>query len=314
MRRCGAWGSPPRDTSSLRSLGSKLECLSVLWLTTIENGNRERAVARGLRGRLIAGPTVIALRNRSASCDAPIPRKDRPNGDIIPSEESATLWLWAWPELLGWRRTINWLFSPVVGNTDYPGDVWGLDSAGSLLIVETKLARNANGPDPFADFVPYARRGRASELRNRWLRLVALEDQFMRDYSARLAPGHCPVGTHRGVLPYSRHRDAVWRWHQLFEQRIAPRFRDRGYHRGVLRSFRVREAAGNPPPTFVGLLATTHDGVADLSPRGRYAMDALTRIVGARRVFLRTIRAVRVGGRRLRISSWTPELGVPTAG
>src|SRR3990167_6071043 len=91
---------------------------------------------------------------RSVRCDAPpIARVGRRAGDILPSEESASFLLWAWPDLLGWPRQINWLFSPVVGKHKYPGDLWGLDSQGGLLIVETKFDRTRARQDPFADFI-----------------------------------------------------------------------------------------------------------------------------------------------------------------
>lgn len=60
------------------------------------------------------------LSRRSARCAKPIPKKDVIGGDLIPNEESASLWMWAWPRLLGWTKTINWLFSPVTGKARYP--------------------------------------------------------------------------------------------------------------------------------------------------------------------------------------------------
>jgi hypothetical protein len=54
-------------------------------------------------------------------------------------EEEGTLMLWAWPELLGWKKDIEWLFSPVIGQT-WPGDLWGVDESGALILVETKRA------------------------------------------------------------------------------------------------------------------------------------------------------------------------------
>jgi len=55
-------------------------------------------------------------------------------------EEYAALWLWAYPQLLEWSQQIKWLFSPVTGKDKYPGDLWGMDDMGNLILVETKLA------------------------------------------------------------------------------------------------------------------------------------------------------------------------------
>src|SRR4051812_25154622 len=72
-------------------------------------------------------------------------------------EETASFWLFLWPDLLGWPRNITWLFSPVTGKTRYPGDLWGIDETGHLVVVETKLFQRATAPDPFEDFVAYER-------------------------------------------------------------------------------------------------------------------------------------------------------------
>src|SRR5438046_1174944 len=72
-------------------------------------------------------------------------------------EEEAAVWLWylaaAWPSqpaLPGWPCSIEWIFSPVTGNKQWPGDVWGVDERGELVIVEGKMGDRR---DPFEDFV-----------------------------------------------------------------------------------------------------------------------------------------------------------------
>jgi len=52
-------------------------------------------------------------------------------------EEEGSLWLWALPKLLLWDRPVRWLFS-FVSSEKREGDLWGLDEAGNLLIVEAK--------------------------------------------------------------------------------------------------------------------------------------------------------------------------------
>ena len=139
---------------------------------------------------------MIRLPPQSARCAVPIPRAGAHGGGLLPSEESASFLLWAWPRLLGWPRTINWLFSPVTGKDSYPGDLWGLDSRGELLIVETKLDRKGATQDPFEDFVAYCRqpanekRWRADHLRRRWERLAS--DRSSRDSRRRGRPPFAP--------------------------------------------------------------------------------------------------------------------------
>jgi len=67
-------------------------------------------------------------------------------------EHAGTFWLWADPGLLSWRFEIRWLFSPVNTGARRPGDLWGVDSKGNLLIVENKLQGRG---DPFQDFIGF---------------------------------------------------------------------------------------------------------------------------------------------------------------
>lgn len=260
---------------------------------------------------------MIMLPSQVAHCAPPIPRNDRPHGELIPSEESASLWLWAWPRLLGWPRSLHWLFSPVVGNKRYPGDLWGIDSWGNLLIVETKLARTQGGQDPFADFVPYSTSKEAkqlwqtAELNERWTRLVADERFFLKGHFRTISIQRPLRGTYPGVLPYSRHRDAVWRWQALYRTKISPQFASYRYDRAIRRSLRIREKVGNPPPVFVGLIAIAGISNPRLSSAGQGALTALWKRVGPNRIVLRAIQ-VRKYETGLRIHSWTPPYAEPS--
>src|SRR5713101_5810733 len=71
--------------------------------------------------------------------------------DLVRWEEPGTLWLWAWPEILGGLADITWLFSPPTGNSLWPGDLWGMDANGEFVIVETKNTLKPG--DPFEDFL-----------------------------------------------------------------------------------------------------------------------------------------------------------------
>lgn len=256
------------------------------------------------------------LPSRSVRVAAPAAGHGR-SDNILPTEESASLPLWAYPGLLGWPRSVNWIISPVVGNDRYPGDLWGLDSRGDLLIVEMKLHRSRR-QDPFADFVPYASSGtaegrwRASPLEEYWRRLVALEERFLREFgNPRSAPRK--ERTSPGVLPYSRRRAAIRAWPTLLRQRIAHRFRNGQYRRAVERSIRERRLRNDPPPIFVGVIATVAEGEPLLSVAGRKAFDDLRSRVTRRRVIFRALRVQRAGERRLFVRCWTPREATSSA-
>jgi len=255
---------------------------------------------------------MMVLPARSARCVPPIPRPDRMGGHLLPGEESASLLLWAWPRLIGWPRRINWIFSPVVGNIRYPGDLWGIDSRGELLIVETKLDRAGRPQNPLEDFVPYCASCTASKLccadslERRWRELMRREDMFLESYGTRLLTGKARLtGTFPGVLPYSRHRDAVWRWRTLFRERIVPLFRAGTYRRAVERSLRARRKHGDPSPLFVGVIATVLPKSPGLSKRGQIAFLNLVRCAGRQRVLLRAMRVESTGSGYIRIRCWT---------
>jgi hypothetical protein len=242
---------------------------------------------------------------RSARCGLPAARADRAGGDLLPSEESASLLLWAFPRLLGWHRTVNWLFSPVNSRRRYPGDLWGVDSHGDLLIVETKLTRTGRSQDPFADFVGYGRTDLWTDghLGETWGRLLDQEREFQRRYPRQFKT---PLtATFPGVLPYSRQRDAVGRWQALYREQIVPRLLDNRHQRAVERSLRARKRRGNPPPIFAGLLATVREDQPALSAAGRTAMRKLTVSVGADRVHLQGMKVKRQAEDQLRVQSWT---------
>jgi len=252
----------------------------------------------------------MALPQRFALCLPPIGHPNRAEGHVLPSEESASLWLWAWPRLLGWRHSINWLFSPVTGKDKYPGDLWGIDSRGNLVLVETKIDRDRPKLDPFEDFVPFCKFPRAelwtaASLEARWLRLLKKEMVFLESELSQMTPQTELDATYPGVVPYSRHRDAVWRWQHLYRTRIAPAIADGRYERAVRRGLRCRRAVGNPKPVFIGLVASIRVGSPELSSSGQRSMRILQSTVGSERVLLRGIRGSQ-GPKMLRIQCWGP--------
>lgn len=247
---------------------------------------------------------------RFAQCAPPIPDARLIDGHLLPSEESASLWLWAWPSLLGWDRPVEWLFSPVVGNAKHPGDLWGIDDEGILLIVETKVDTAIARQDPLCDFCEYVAKPEvrdlwtSAELRKRWRRLFKQEMTFLREHFESFAPSVVPTGTYRGVVPYSRHRVALWRWQHLYRTQIAPRFEDGEYEARVMKALRTREENREPAPVFVGLIATTRGAEPQLSNQGRQAAVTLQSVVGRDHVLLRAIRPTDADG-EVRICSWS---------
>lgn len=211
---------------------------------------------------------------------------------------------------MGWREPLNILFSPVVGNKVYPGDLWCIDRKGDLLIVETKLDRSGRGQNPFADFVPYCERSveeiwQANSLRIKWLHLGDLEDVFVDHHAMYLQDDSPLKGTYPGVLPYSRHRDAVWRWQEVYRRRVLPKFRNGLWRCEVERSLQKREDRKNPAPIFAGIIATIGSNAPTLSASGRKALDNLRSTVGPKRICLRGMRFERNGFSKVLIKCWT---------
>lgn len=64
------------------------------------------------------------------------------DGIVQGKEHSGRVWLWRWPELLGAPvgRGDGVLWLGVFGDArkGAPGDVWGLDTEGDLILVELK--------------------------------------------------------------------------------------------------------------------------------------------------------------------------------
>ena len=226
-------------------------------------------------------------------------------------EESASLVLWGWPELLGWPRTIRWLFSPVVGKSPYPGDLWGIDERGELVIVETKLYRAGRAPDPFSDFLEcsdhdYVRcHWEPAPLEKRWRDLLRAERQFCSKHATAFWSSPEPTeGLFRGVLPYSRHRKAAWQWPTLCKERLMPLFAAHDYEQAIESSLKAR-ADGNTAVAFVGVVATTLPRDPRLSAQGCRAMAALKEGQRSATVVLRALRVSPSAPGRVRVDCWS---------
>jgi len=172
-------------------------------------------------------------------------------GVLQVKEESGTVWLWRDPALLGWHKSIAWLFSPPHGGKGWKGDVWGIDSNGELIVVESKVViKNKAGTqpkhcDPFRSlYVLHSKqRGKrdrfpVNKIREKWQKLHDLEGRVAVDCNYR------GKRTQPGILPYGSYRHALKGWCKLYRairrtvkknssysKRVVTRLKKRGHYK-----------------------------------------------------------------------------------
>lgn len=234
------------------------------------------------------------------------------------SEEPASLWPWAWPELLGWPFEVTWLFSPVNTRANRPGDIWGVDATGELLIVETKHDLELSKLDPFKDFVGFTARQRVRDTRSsltadslaaRWHKYYRMECNFLKNQADQFFRSSEPTeGTFPGVVPYSYHRHRVWHWQRLYLDRIAPRIQSEAYQRAVWFALEARRQSDEPSPHFFGLILNLRDTTPKLPDHARQRAITLRQSEGPQRVHLRVVRATLVRDDMVRIDAWSQEI------
>ena len=212
--------------------------------------------------------------------------KDHNLGGLFSNEEEGSLLLWAWPELLQWHSDYVWLFSPVVGRS-WPGDIWGIDNQGSLLIVETKRANKAE--DPMRDFIGYVNRpflkGRnpiryPETIRERWVQLLQKEISFIErtlNSGTNLAWWD---DTHPGVIPYSSKRFVIRKWPQIYLEVIISQLLDPHYKDKVEAWLNLRKNQTDPNLHYIGLFTVPKESEPRLSRRGRENFILLKEEVG----------------------------------
>lgn len=240
-------------------------------------------------------------------------RIERPLYDVVlpkkAREEDGTLWLWAWPDLLQWPHELVWLFSPVVGRKPYPGDLVGVDEFGTLVFVETKLARRPS--DPFQDFV-----GRAESLRNgntdrivdRWERLLRCERAFIRTRLSEVAAGNRFEKAYPGVVPYSSRRFVLGRWPHLYRNQIVPSLLEAGGYEEKARCFlEVRTGTKSKRAAFFALFTVVPPGEPTLTMAGHRNRKELAHEIGKQWVRACAVEAVPMNG-SLIARSWTVDL------
>ncbi len=235
--------------------------------------------------------------------------------DMVQMEESGTFWLWAWPEILGWPVEITWLFSPITGNYPWPGDLWGVDASGELLIVETKPS--STRADPFEDFLDCERR-RASEgafpptvdqIRTRWEKALHSERRFLNVNRDALRVGSEPRNPGPGLLPNSCKRLMTWRWRGLYLGAIAPIIASAEYEHAVVSALDRLASRSNRFPHYFGLFTIISSARPSLSAVGKERYEALRALVSPARVHLRAIEcAGPTSPEQVEIACWHPTL------
>jgi hypothetical protein len=218
------------------------------------------------------------------------------NGKLpIRHEEESIVWLWAFPYLFPWQYRAEWLFSPVVGNKRWPGDLWGLDNKGNLLIIEAKNCRTQLKSDPFEDFVDllishnsYVEEFTSDNLRQKWESLKKKEPSLSNRYDESLR------GKTGGILPHSNHRKHIRRWKDLAKI-IDKRIQSDSYKFAVDRLLKKRKNRENPVPHFFGLLVRDERMCFGLNEKGLQTKQKLCKIVKKTNVHLYEAYAERKG-------------------
>ena len=239
----------------------------------------------------------------------------KPSKDPLSSEEVGSFLLWVWPELLGWPFQVAWIFSPVTGNTKWPGDLWGLDDRGNLLIVETKVAKQGARPqNPLKDFVGFERRPKAKvregsvletpALRSRWLRLIEKEREFIKKNYSLLSSGEIKLGKHEGVVPYSSKRSQTWTWRRLYIREIAPKIVGKYYQRKTEANLLERAKQGNPRPHYFALFSVYDECSPSLSERGLTSYRSLCHAAGKNHVHLLAVKTNPIRRNSIEVMSW----------
>jgi hypothetical protein len=231
----------------------------------------------------------------------------------INSEEEALVWLWTRPKLFPWPRPVEWVLSPVTGNREWPGDLWGIDSDGELIIIENKLSklgsrlvRSSRTYDPFVDFdkhwEKYKKECSAASILKKWEILLKEE----RKEPSRLIE---VVRPKKGVLPHSRKCSRLQRWPILTEE-IERRVRAGKYEKTV-RIYLEERLKHQSCPHYCGLVVKTKEekNVQSLDYCSG-SIEKLQKQVGADHVHLFEACARATADGALKISVGTVQIGV----
>jgi len=233
--------------------------------------------------------------------------------DLVQLEEVGSFWLWAWPELLNWKAPIRWLFSPCTGRDRWPGDLWGVDDEGELIIVEAK--RSTAASDPFNDFLYLERRRMTGEfapptladIRARWEPLLQSELQFLQANYDALRSGTGRIGLAPGVVPYSAKRIIVWRWRQLYLDRIAPLIMSPSYRDLCNSALEKWAKRGSWAPNYFALFTILNSAPPRFSAVGKRNREELIQLTPASHVHARAIECSLISETNVQIDCRTME-------
>jgi len=201
-------------------------------------------------------------------------------------EEDALCWFWAYPDLIPWERPVIWLYTPVVGNKKWPGDLWGIDCQGELLIVECKQCKRSD--DPFVDFSNYHRDEIKEELTaSHWMK------KFNKHLKAERIFTNCmqerPRGKTDGILPRSNRRAHIRRWPQL-GRKIDDYVRSSSYRENAQDYLTTRLNRQNPIPYYLALMVVSNEKSPILTDAAKESGRALITKVGSEHVRVITVK------------------------
>jgi len=202
-------------------------------------------------------------------------------------------WLWAFPEVFPWSNAVAWLYTPVVGNKRWPGDLWGIDSVGNLLIIEVKQCKRRN--DPFIDFIEFHHPPRkelsAVHWQEKWEKHYESEISYKNGWEER------PQGKTDGILPRSNKRSHLRRWPALAKQ-IDHQIRSQEYVGDVQRFLQLRDQLHNPAPYYFALMIETDERHPILTEAGKKSARTLQNRAGKDQVRVTAVHCKRIDGKK----------------
>lgn len=208
-------------------------------------------------------------------------------------EEDALCWLWAFPSIFPWPNPVLWLYTPVVGNTRWPGDLWGIDSKGDLLIIEAKQCKRRD--DPFIDFVNFHNPSReefsATHWQLKWKKHFTAEVSFPNGWSER------PPGKTDGILPRSNKRSHLRRWPSL-SRHIDDQIRTQEYACDMQRYLQIRDDLNNPAPHYIALMIETDQNYPILTDAAKKSARTLQAISGDKHIGVIAVHCKRISDKK----------------
>lgn len=148
-------------------------------------------------------------------------------GELTPTEEEAAAWLLDSPELLDWPHEIYWLW-PQVDQRKYVARLWGVDSIGTLIIVEIRRDRG-DAPDPYESFV--------FEIKSGWMDRDWTAEVLLENWRKYWAGQPCADPNARSIEKSLKRRNKVGNPHPVLIGVIASTQTDFRFSSKARRSF-----------------------------------------------------------------------------